>query len=67
MFINALEKMSAGVTNIIYIAQITFKLINNVLLINERWFDFCHFDLIRDFSTCKHWAQLAVNFLSNIG
>ena len=33
MFINALEKVSASITNIIRITQITFEFVNNALLI----------------------------------
>ena len=35
IFINVLKKVSACVVYIIYITQITFKLVDNVLMINE--------------------------------
>ena len=63
MFVNALKQVSACIAHITCITQMTFVFINNALFVNKRWFGFCHFDLISNFLACKHWAQVAVNFL----
>ena len=67
MFINALKLVSACIAHITCITQITFVFLNNALFLNKRCFGFCHFDLISNFPACKHWAQVAVNFLREIG
>ena len=38
MFFNSLMEMTSSVADIICIAQITFKLINNTLPANDGWF-----------------------------
>ena len=38
MFLNALVKMTASVTDVFCITQITYIVINNALLIDQRWF-----------------------------
>ena len=60
VFLNALKKGSANITNIIRITQITFEFINgglaSVTLMSSE-----------NVLACKHWAQIAVYFLSKIG
>ena len=61
VFFDALEKVSASIANIICITQITFESIITHLLTVV-----CYFDVVGNFLACKHWLQMAVNFLSKI-
>ena len=58
MFIIALQKVSASVTDTIHITQVTFDFINNALMIYLRWFDLCYSSAAGNFLACEDWAQI---------
>ena len=49
MFFNSLMEMTSSVADIICIAQITFKLINNTLPANDGWFPLLNLKLLANF------------------
>ena len=51
MFFNSLMEMTSSVADIICIAQIKFKLINNTLQANDRWFPLPNLKLLANFWT----------------
>ena len=57
MFSNALKKMSGREPNIICITQITCKFVNNAMLIYKGRLSFYHFNVVHNFSACKHWLK----------
>ena len=50
MFFNSLMEMTSSVADIICIAQITFKLINNTLPANDGWFPLLNSKLLANVS-----------------
>ena len=52
--INAFVKVAASITNISCIAQVTLKLINLTLLVNNGWLDFSKFKVLVEFSADEH-------------
>ena len=50
MSINAFVEVAASITNISCIAQVTLKLINLTLLVNNGWLDFSKFKVLVEFS-----------------
>ena len=53
VFLNALKKLSASIANKIRITQITFEFIENALLVYQRWFGLCFFDVVGNFLLVK--------------
>ena len=53
MFIIALQKVSASVTDTIHITQVTLDFINNALMIYLRWFDLCYSSAAGNFLACE--------------
>ena len=58
MFFNALIQVSACVADIIRIEQITLKMLNNALLVNNRGFAFFWPDVRSDLSGCVHGMDI---------
>ena len=54
VFFNALIKVSACVADIIRVAQITLKMVNNKLLVHNKRFAFFWLAVISDLSACVH-------------
>ena len=54
MFFNSLMEMTSSVADIICIAQITFKLINNTLPANDGWFPLLNSKLLANFWTREY-------------
>ena len=54
MFFNSLMEMTSSVPDIICIAQITFKLINNTLPSNDGWFPLLNLKLLANFWTREY-------------
>ena len=62
----ALMKMLPHVTSITCITQVTFKLINKGLLVNNRWLDFVQIQMFFDLVTDKCREDSHLNFLAQI-
>ena len=59
---NAFVEVAASVTNISCIAQVTFKFINETLLVNSGWLDFSNFKVFVEFSADKHRLNCGLEF-----
>ena len=55
-------KVAASITNISYIAQVTLKLINLTLLVNNGWLDFSKFKVFVEFSADEHGLNSGLDF-----
>ena len=62
MFFNASIHLSACVADIIRIAQITLKTVNNALLVNNRGFAFFWLDVRFDLSAFVHGMDIFSDF-----
>jgi len=62
MFFNALIQVSACAADIIRIAQITFKMVKNALLVNNRGFALFWPDVRYDLSGCVHGKDILSDF-----
>jgi hypothetical protein len=54
VFLNALVKMTASVTDVFCITQITYIVINNALLIDQSWFWLLYFEIIANLTASEH-------------
>ena len=54
MSINTFVEVAASITNKSCIAQVTLKLINLTLLVNNGWLDFSKFKVLVEFSADEH-------------
>jgi len=57
MSVDAYEQMSTGVSDITSIALVTFKIINNTLLINELGLWVVCRELMGNLAARKHWLD----------
>ena len=64
---NSLVKMSARIADIPCITQVTLKVIHNALLIHKGWLVFPDFDLILDFPTRVHGAEVYMDLPAEQG
>ena len=55
MLLYALMKIACGISDIIRIARITFKVVNNALVIDQSRFLFFYLKLIPDLTSCEDW------------
>ena len=63
---NALVKVSSGIPDIICIAQITLKVVNNALLSNNRRFDFGWLENVFQFLGHEHWLEGGANLVTQV-
>ena len=61
MFLNALLEVSAGIPDIVCIAQTTLVMVNHALLVNDRRLLFFRFDPMSDLTACIHGANINSN------
>ena len=66
VFFNSLVKMSARIADIPCITQVTLKVVHNALLIHKGWLVFPDFDLILDFPTRVHGADVYVDLPAEV-
>ena len=66
MLVNALMQMLPCVTNITCITQVTFKLINRGLLVDNRRLDFARFQMLFNLVANKYGQDGHLNFLTQI-
>ena len=66
MLFNSLVKMSARMADIPCITQVTLKIIHNALLIHKGWLVFPNFDLILDFPTRVHGADVYIDLPAEV-
>ena len=66
VFVNALMQMPSRVTNITCIAQVTFKLINKGLLVNNGRLDFARFQMLFNLVANKYGLDGHLDFLAKI-
>ena len=74
MSINMFMEVAASVTNISYIAQVTLKFINFILLVNSGWLDFSNSQVFVEFSAGEHelnggldfWTEVCETFFHHI-
>jgi len=64
VLVYALMQMQPRITNITCITQVTCKLINKGLLVNNRRLDFARFQLLFDLVTNKRVLDDHLNFLA---
>ena len=66
VLVNALMQMPPCVTNITCITQVTFKLINKGLLVDNGRLDFARFQVLFNLVANKHRPDVHLNFLAQI-
>ena len=66
VLINALMQMPPCVTNITCITQVTFKLVNKGLLVNNGRPDFARFQMLLNLVANKYGLDGHLNFLAQI-
>ena len=66
VLVNALMQMSPCVTNITCITQVTFKLINKGLLVDNGRLDFARFQMLFNLVANKYRLDCHLNFLAQI-
>ena len=66
MFGSVLVEMAAGVTNILCIAQMTFKTVYNALLVDWGLLFFLQLELVADDWTLVNWLQVYADLSAEV-
>ena len=61
-----MDELSLLCSNITCIAQVTFKFVNKILLVDKRWLSFWHIKIAFNLLADKHWRHGRVNFVTQV-